>query len=377
MIFQRALRRELISTAGAVFTTLFTITITVMLIKILGQAAGGRVASQDVIALLGFAALTYSPFILILTGFISVLLVITRSYQNSEMVVWFSSGLGLTRWIKPVLSFGLPIVLLTALLSFVVTPWANKQSAEFRERFAQREDIAKVSPGRFQESSSADRVFFVEGVSGDAVKVQNIFVNTMQPDGRASVVVAKEGAIEIDRHGDKFLVMQQGRRYDGVPTQPDFQMMEFERYGILVSRRSQTLIGDTSARALTTPALVSDPNPFNLGELLWRIASPLMALLLMLLAIPLGFVNPRGGRSANLLIALLLAVMYTNMTSVMRASVVQERMSFFAAWWPVHLVALLALTALFLWRIKTNSPYHPLLLWSSFKRAFIYRQGKA
>jgi len=41
MIFQRALRRELLSTAGAVFTTLFTFTITWMLIKILVQAAGG------------------------------------------------------------------------------------------------------------------------------------------------------------------------------------------------------------------------------------------------------------------------------------------------------------------------------------------------
>eukprot|EP01042_Synura_sphagnicola_P013346 gene13346-16943_t len=52
MIFERALRRELMSTAGAVFTTLFTITLTVMLIKILGQAAGGQVSSQDVLALI-------------------------------------------------------------------------------------------------------------------------------------------------------------------------------------------------------------------------------------------------------------------------------------------------------------------------------------
>jgi lipopolysaccharide export system permease protein len=89
MIFQRALHRELISTAGAVFTTLFTITITVMLIRILGEAAGGRVASQDVIELIGFAALTIMPVLLINTGFVSVLLVITRSYQDSEMVVWF------------------------------------------------------------------------------------------------------------------------------------------------------------------------------------------------------------------------------------------------------------------------------------------------
>ncbi|WP_241801441.1 LptF/LptG family permease, partial [Pseudomonas putida] len=82
-----------------VFTTLFTITLTVMLIKILGQAAGGQVASQDVLALIGFQALNYMPIILILTGFISVLLVMTRSYQDSEIVVWFACGMSLTRWI--------------------------------------------------------------------------------------------------------------------------------------------------------------------------------------------------------------------------------------------------------------------------------------
>ncbi|MGE5621992.1 MAG: LPS export ABC transporter permease LptF, partial [Bacillota bacterium] len=318
MIFQRALRRELVSTAGAVFTTLFTITITVMLIKILGQAAGGKVASQDVIALIGFAALNYLPVILILTGFISVLMVVTRSYRDSEMVVWFASGLSLTRWIAPVLSFGLPIVLLTALLSFVLTPWASRQSAEFRERFEKREDIAKVSPGKFQESAAADRIFFVEGVSGDSTKVRNVFVNTVQ-NGRSSVVVAKEGTIAVDQRGDKFLIMSKGRRYDGISDQPDFRVMEFERYGVLVGRQSQAVVGDKSARSLPTPALLADPNKFNRGELLWRVSLPLMCLLLMLLAIPLGFVNPRGGRSANLLIALLLFVVYSNMVSVLQA----------------------------------------------------------
>ena len=134
MIFQRALRRELLSTAGAVFTTLFSITITVMLIRILGQAAGGKVASQDVVALLGFSALNYLPIILILTGFISVLLVLTRTYQDSEMVVWFASGMSLTAWVRPVLTFGTPLVLLIAVLSLAVTPWANRRSARNRHQ---------------------------------------------------------------------------------------------------------------------------------------------------------------------------------------------------------------------------------------------------
>lgn len=376
MIFQRALRRELVSTAGAVFTTLFTITITVMLIKILGQAAGGKVDSRDVTAMLGFAALNYMPVILILTGFISVLLVVTRSYQDSEMVVWFASGMSLTRWIEPVLRFGLPIVLLTGVLSFIATPWANQQSAEFRERFEKREDIAKVSPGKFQESAGTDRIFFVEGISGDAMNVKNIFVNTRR-DGRTSVVVAKEGTVQVDKHGDKFLIMQKGRRYDGAPSQPDFQMMEFERYGVLVSRQSQALVGDKSARSLPTMTLLTEPSRFNLGELLWRIALPLMALLLMLLAVPLGFVNPRGGRSANLLIALLLFVLYSNMTSVLQAAVVQGRLSFLHGWWPIHLAAALIVILLFSWRILMNHPMHPLVLWAGFKRQLLSRRAEA
>ncbi|RJF98070.1 LPS export ABC transporter permease LptF [Noviherbaspirillum saxi] len=376
MIFQRALRRELVSTAGAVFTTLFTITITVMLIKILGQAAGGRVASQDVIALIGFAALRYLSVILILTGFISVLVVVTRSYQDSEMVVWFASGMSLTRWVVPVMSFGVPIVILTALLSFVVTPWANRQSAEFRERFEKREDIAKVSPGKFQESSSADRIFFVEGVNGDAAKVRNVFVNTIQ-DGRTSVVVAKEGTIGIDERGDKFLLMDKGRRYDGVANQSDFRVIEFERYGVLVSRQSKAVVGDMSARSLSTPALLADLNNFNSGEFVWRLSLPIMGLLLMLLAIPLGFANPRGGRSANLLIALLLFIIYSNMVSVFQAAVVQKRLPLDMAWWPLHLLAAVLIAFLFSWRLFVNHPYHPASMWATFKRACSFKKAVA
>lgn len=376
MIFQRALRRDLLSTAGAVFTTLFTITVTVMLIRILGQAAGGKIASADVVAMLGFAALNYLPILLNLTGFVSVLLVVTRSYQDSEMVVWFASGLSLSRWIMPVLMFALPIIVMTALLSFFLTPWSNQQSAVYKERYANREDIAKVSPGKFQESSSSDRVFFVEGVSGDTTKVKNIFVSTVR-NGKTSVVVAQEGTVEIDPAGDKFLVMHQGRRYDGIPTQPDFKLMEFDRYGVLVAAQSKAIVGDTSARALSTLDLLKDRNNFNDAELLWRFSLPLMGILLMLLAIPLGFVNPRGGRSANLLIALFLFVFYSNMLSFAQSTVVQNRSTLMLAWWPVHLVALIIITVFFLWRLKVNSRYHPLVMWSLIKRTCLGKRMAA
>lgn len=367
MIFQRALKRELFSTAAGVFMTLFTITITMMLIRILGQAAKGRVASDDVLALLGFTSLNYMPIILILTGFVSVLLVVTRSYQDSEMVVWFASGLSLTRWLRPVIEFAIPIVVLVTLLGFFATPWAYRQSAEFRERFEKREDIARISPGKFQESAAAQRVFFVEKMSDDLNKVKNVFINSTR-NGNITTVVSKEGTVETNEKGEKFIVLDEGVRYEETPDQSGFRIMNFDKYTAYITARSDFTSTRVSSRSMTTMELLQVPTSQNLGELLWRIGLPIMATLLMLLAIPLGFVNPRAGRSFNLIIAVLLYMTYSNFSSFIQAYVAQRKLSFGLAWWPLHLVVALVIVFLFTWRLGVNSKYHPYMLWSAIKR---------
>jgi lipopolysaccharide export system permease protein len=371
MIFQRALRRELTSTSGAVFATLFTITLTFMLIRILGQAAGGKIASSDVLALIGFSALNYLPILLILTGFIAVLMVVTRTYQDSEMVVWFASGQSLTAWIRPVMSFGFPIILLTGLVSFYASPWANRQSTEFKQRFEQRSDISKVAPGKFQESASSDRVFFVEEVAGNLSKVQNVFIRMFQ-EGKTSVIVAKEGTVEFNEAGDKFLIMREGRRYDGLATEPEFQMMQFQKYGVLVSGAdsSDAVKRDTAAKSLPLDELLVAGDGQSLGELLWRISLPLVCAGLMLLAVPLGYVNPRVGRSANLIVALLVVIVYINLINIMQSIVVQGKAQFQWAWWPVHAAVFLFVVLLFAWRMTVNSRLHPSVLWCRVKSGF-------
>ncbi len=368
MIFRRALRRELASVAGATFTVLFTIIVTWTLISILGKAAGGKVASGDVVSLIVFAALNYLPTILVLTSFISVMMVVTRSYRDSEMVVWFASGLSLSHWIRPVLSFGLPLVLLTALLSLVATPWARQKSAEFVERFENRGDLQKISAGQFKESTSSNRIFFVEGASGNTANVQNVFVNTVEKDGTA-LVVAKEGVTETDRRGDRFLVLKNGRRYQGIPGQADFQTMEFERYSMRVSSKTQEVGADVAVDALSTMALLANPNQYTKAELLWRISAPVTCLILILLAIPLGFVNPRAGSSANLIVALLVFFSYSNFNKLVEASVKQGRIAFALSWWPLHLLVALIVVFLFFWRLNVNHRYHPLAVLAKMKRA--------
>jgi lipopolysaccharide export system permease protein len=379
MIFQRALQREMVNVAGATFTVLFTIIVTWLLISILGQAAGGKVASSDVIALIAFAVLYYLPTILILTSFISVLVVVTRSYRDSEMVVWFASGLSLSRWIRPVMTLGVPMVILVSALSLVATPWARQKQTEFKERFEKREDLKRVAPGQFRESSSSNRVFFVEGSTGGSTVVQNVFVNSVE-NGSNAIVVAKQGVIESDGKGGQFLVLKNGRRYQGVPGRADFQSMEFERYSMRVATKGPKLGTDIQADQMSTPALLAMPTQETLAELFYRISAPIMVVVLMLLAIPLGFVNPRAGSSANMILALLIFFTYSNVTKTAEATLKQGKLSFGMAWW-LHLAALLAAAALFAWRLNVNHRYHPLVLWNAFKRRRLLdkpaRAGKA
>ena len=376
MIFQRAIRRELLNTVGAVFTALFTIIISVTLIRILGDAAAGKIASSDVLSLLGFASLINLPVLISLSTFIAVLMVVARSYQDSEMVVWFASGVSLMDWVRPVMQVGIPMVILTAVLSFWLTPWSQKLSADQRERFRNREDVSRVSPGKFQELANGQKVFFVEGLSSDTTRVNNVFLSQNKNQNQESgVVLAREGTVRIDASGNKLLQLLDGRRYDGMPGSREFRIMDFERYTVIIASNTKELAENKSARVLATTELINDPSRNNLAELLFRISAPLTCFMQMLLAIPLGFVNPRRGRTLNLMIALLLAVTYFNATSIMQAMVAQDKTSFGMSWWPLHMAALALISLLFFWRNNPNMRWHPSAWLTVARRLVMPRSG--
>lgn len=350
MIFLRTLLREFANLAVAVFLSLFLIALTTRLIRLLGQAAGGKIPSDAVVAYLGFAALNVLPVLLSLTLFITVLLAINRSWRDSEMVIWFNSGLSLAAWIRPVLIFAAPLVLVIAALSFFISPWAAQKSEQYRSRVDSRDDISRIEPGTFGESRSHGRVFFVESVAGDKSSVQNVFVNSTQHE-RTGVMMSQRGFLENAPNGDRFLVLLSGRRYEGTPGEADFRVMEFDRY----ATRIQTKEGDepvATQKSTSTLGLVESPTRSNLGELLWRIGMPVSALILAMLAIPLSFVNPRAGRSVNLLFALLTYMLYSNLISVSQARVAQGKLAFSTGWWLVHAVMLVVLLVLFAQRMS-------------------------
>jgi lipopolysaccharide export system permease protein len=354
-IFRNVILRELMITSLAIFFVLVGITLTTQLVRLLGQAASGAITSTSVAALLGFALVSYLSIVLSLTLFVAVLMTLTRSYRDSEMVVWFASGMSLTRWIRPVLTFAVPVAVVIALVSLVLRPWAVANGEELRRRLDSRDDVSVITPGVFRESSRGERVFFVEAVSDNENLVRNVFVSSLQ-NGRHGVMVAARGFTEVAPNGDRFLVLQDGRRYEGEPGTPEYRIYEFERYAMRVQAGHEAERAPTE-KSVSTIDLMRNPTRRNLGELSFRLGIPLGALILALLAIPLSFVNPRAGRSMNLLLALLVYMCYANMLSIAQASIAQSRITFVTGALGVHALMFALLLILFYRRLMVFSVF--------------------
>ncbi len=317
MIFRRSLVSELANTAGAVFTVIFSIVLTIGLVRILGMAAGGRIDSGTVIEMVVYEALINLAPLLAVSLFIAVLMTLTRSWLDSEMVVWFSSGgISLLSWIRPVLRFSIPIIILITALTFVISPWARGQSETNREVWSQRDDVERLSPGRFIELAGGRQVLFVEEVSSDGLTVKNVFLTETAIDSEM-VLMAKTGEIKTNESGDRYVILHDGRRYEGKQGASDYRVTEFKTYGIRLDVKPENAIKLRDVDTQPLPLLISRlDNREAQSELLWRVCWPIAALNLILIAIPLSFTNPRAGRSLNMVVALLLFVLYLNGISV-------------------------------------------------------------
>ncbi|WP_374276854.1 LPS export ABC transporter permease LptF [Azonexus sp.] len=355
MIFERAVRREFAQAAAGISVALLAILASILLIRLLKEAVGGRIAPEAVVSLLGFAVLNFMPLTLTLMLFVAILLSLSRAYRDSEMVVWFSCGQPLTAWIRPVLKFSLPVVAAIAMLSGFLSPWANYSTAQYRQVMSARSDVSQISPGAFREVKRGQRVFFVEALADDASKVGNVFVATFQ-EGKLGVVMSDVAYQQFAENGDRFLVLEHGRRYEVEPGSPEFKVMEFERYRVR-TEDGEAKPAEQLPNRMPITELLADSSDRARGELLWRIGTPISALILALLAIPLSYVNPRAGRSANMLIAVLIYAIYSNLLWVCQAWVAQGKLPFWIGVWIVHGAMLIPLVAMFYRRQAVRMPW--------------------
>ena len=351
MLFDTTVRRELARSFGATLVVILTIVITMMLIRTLGLAAGGSVAPEDVVLLLGYVALGHLPTMLGLSLFIAVVVTLGRMYRDSEMTIWFASGLGLSRFVRPVLGMAWPVLLVAGALLLFVWPWGNRSSAELRSRYEQRSDLSRVAPGVFQASRDGSRVFFVDRASQAGADGHNVFVLTRQPPIE-SVVSARSGQL-LAEGDDRVLQLDLGQRNEVDSRSGIRTLSSFEQYRVVVGETAVRSAQAAPAKTLGTLALMQQAqqaSPRHQAELAWRFGLLLACANLLLLGVGLAATQPRRASNWNLLVALLSFVVYFNLINLSQAWIASGRFGMGTTMLALHGGALAAALLLIWWR---------------------------
>jgi lipopolysaccharide export system permease protein len=315
MLFHSSIRRELARSFGATLVVLFTIVITMLLIRTLGLASQGSVNPEEIMLVLGYTVLGRMPTILTLALFISIVFTLSRMYRDSEMIIWFASGRSLGGLLGPLMRFSWPVLLVIIVMVLFVWPWANQQTDDLRDRFERRGDLDRVAPGQFQESSSGRRVFFIDKDTADGTEGRNIFISSVEEDGAENVTSARSARIETI-NDQQMLILSNGQRLDMQPDTGDLKVSEFEEYATQIGASRAMPGSEQALKAMPTWELVVGPSLAKLGELGWRIGVGLTAFNFILIALATTVSNPRAGRGGNLFFTLFAFIMYFNFLNI-------------------------------------------------------------
>jgi lipopolysaccharide export system permease protein len=345
MIFRRSLVRELTATAIGLFVVLLAILFTQSVIRILARAAGGTVAAEGVLALIGFNAMFYLNLLLSVALFLTVLLTLSRWYRDSEMVVWFTSGQSLTACLKPILLFAAPFLVAIVLLSLFLSPWAEQRKIEFERQLESRDELTILSPGLFREFRRAGLVVYIDSINPVDGRIRNVFLHSVE-EGKDATTVARLGHLVEEQNGDRFVVLEDGRRYEGKAGSADWRLIEFDKLGRRIEPAEARAL-PTSNKAIPTAALLFADGRTERAELFWRLSVPMLALVLTLLAIPLAYVNPRMGRSFNLIAAAFVYMLYTNCINIVQSMIAQGKVDLWTGLFIPHIIALIVVFLLF------------------------------
>ncbi|HTN32440.1 MAG TPA: LPS export ABC transporter permease LptF [Marinobacter sp.] len=355
IIFRYLIRQVMISMV-AVSSILLLIFMSGRFLKYLGSAADGEIAAGVLFAIMGYRFPGFLELILPLGLFIGILLAYGRMYLESEMTVLFACGVSEEQLLLKTLVGSLPVMIIVGAMSLYVSPWGMKQVEQIFNEQRQATEFEMLLPGRFQTFGSGGRVTYTEGLSDDKRELHGVFIaEHNKGDEGLTIFMAKSGSQLIDNNtGSRFLILKGGGRFDGSPGQLDYNITDFEAYGLKI--QSGTKGTKELEEGVTTWKLMQSDTLADRALLHWRFSLPLIVPIVTLLAVRLSRVNPRQGRFFHLLPAMLVYITYLGLLIVARDAMTDGKVP---EW-----VGMLWVHGLFL----------GLGLWLQFGPAWLYRR---
>ena len=344
MIITRYLTKEVLNAMFAVTALLLLAFLSQQMVRYLNYVAVGKIPTNILFELVSFEIPYLLAFLLPLGLYLGLLFAYGRLYADNEMTILQMCGFSQLRLIR----LTLYLALMVAGVVLVLMLWVNPLVSEKRQQVMESDEatlhlIQTLMPGRFQVSPDGRYVMYVEKLSRDHERAENVFLaqeKKNEDETKQSswmLVTADQGYQMKDPVSkDQVFVTEDGYRYEGTPGENDYRVTQFKKYMV---RLPQNDIRSTyqESESKTTAALWQDyQNPFGAAELQWRFSMAIATLLLALLAVPLSHLKPRQGRYIVFLAAILIYIIYVNILLLSRRWIEDGMISISIGMWWVH-----------------------------------------
>ncbi len=355
MIISRYLTREVTQTLLAITLVLLLAFLSQQVVRYLNYVAIGKIPTNVLLQLVSYEVPYLLAFLLPLGLYLGIILAYGRMYVDNEMAILQMSGFGNRRLMR--VSIG--IALITTLIVFLLMMWINPMISAKRQQVMQSDEatlhmIETLIPGRFQASPDGKHVMYVEKLSRDHQRAENVFLaqekKTQDDSGNAwMLVLANQGYQTQDpKTKDQFFVTADGYRYEGTPGVNDYKIIQYKKYAVRINQ-TDSRPTHLEVETLSTAQLLQDySNPKRAAELQWRFSVTISAFLLALLAVPLSKVRPRQGRYLMMVPAVLIYIIYINVLFIARHWVEQGLVPISIGMWWTHGLMIIFITIVML-----------------------------
>lgn len=317
-LIDRYMLREFFINLIAVVGVLWLIYVATRFARYLADAAVGNLPADVIFSLLWLNSLGALSVLLPIATFLAVLLGLGRMSADNELTVIAACGIAGNRIRRNVLLFTGMMAVIVAVLALLIVPDVLSGRYQLEQKAKVTANTTGLVAGSFKESQRGDWTFYSQGVSQETGQLQNVFIE-IQRQPKPLIFRAERGHFEVDpRSGDKYLILEDGYRYEGAAGDLDFVIAQYASHSLLVEKGGQQQYRE-KAKATPTSVLWQRGSNEDLAELQWRISSALMTVILGLLAMTLAHAGPRQGRYAGLLPAVLVYIVYSNLLGITRA----------------------------------------------------------
>lgn len=335
MILRRYLIREVLITFAAVLAALMLVFVAGRLADFLATAAAGRIGRAFLPELLGLRCVDALTTLLPAGFFAALVLALGRFGRDREIVAMAAGGVSQAWLAGTVLWIGAGFALAAAALSLVIAPAANERYESLYAHARHSAHVSRVLAGRFIRFRRAGLVFYVRRMAGEHGEMEQVFMHTSSGD--ADEVVFAPTARHLSDSGGRFMVLENGHRYVGVPGRGEWSMTRFGRYAIrLHEEEPEVETGALESVATSSLLAASRGDHRAAAELQWRLSQPVLTIVLAGIAFPLALSGAGRGPFERLLSGVASYLAYLGLVIAATKAVESGDIPPALGVWPVH-----------------------------------------